>query len=226
VQVAVDTEHHLIVTHEVINIGNDRGQLARMSKPVTSRLVQIRVIWFVSSQQGVLRRSSLVRVKPCAHHRAGAGLVHILERELLHPPARILLPFKTQIANRHLTLLNIIDKLATIFPTKPILVEDRPRIAPGCTRFGRLLGIRKGFNRAKDEHPLTAVQRRRTHRAVAKTYASLVEARLKMLKKLVGRRLQIKRLAHRTCVLLLSKKSKLLGRLGCNLDPGPRWISE
>src|SRR6516164_3060057 len=32
VQVAVDTEHHLIVTHEVINVGNDRGQLARMSK--------------------------------------------------------------------------------------------------------------------------------------------------------------------------------------------------
>jgi hypothetical protein len=28
----VDTEHHLIVTHEVINVGNDRGQLARMSK--------------------------------------------------------------------------------------------------------------------------------------------------------------------------------------------------
>jgi hypothetical protein len=126
----------------------------------------------------------------------------------------------------HLTLLNIIDKLATIFPTKPILVEDRPRIAPGCTRFRRLLGIRKGFNRAKDEHPLTAVQRRRNHRAAAKTYASLVESRLKMLKKLVGRRLQIKRLVHRTCVLLLSKKSKLLGRLGCNLDPGPRWISE
>lgn len=32
VQVAVDTEHHLIVTHDVTNIGNDRGQLARMSK--------------------------------------------------------------------------------------------------------------------------------------------------------------------------------------------------
>jgi len=32
VQVAVDTEHHLIVTHEVINVGNDRGQLARMSR--------------------------------------------------------------------------------------------------------------------------------------------------------------------------------------------------
>lgn len=28
----MDTEHHLIVTHEVINVGNDCGQLARMSK--------------------------------------------------------------------------------------------------------------------------------------------------------------------------------------------------
>lgn len=31
VQVAVDTEHQ-IVTHETINVGNDRGQLARVSK--------------------------------------------------------------------------------------------------------------------------------------------------------------------------------------------------
>ena len=32
VQVAVETEHHLIVTHEVTNIGNDRAQLARVAK--------------------------------------------------------------------------------------------------------------------------------------------------------------------------------------------------
>lgn len=36
-QVAVDTEH-LIVTHDVINIGNDRGQLARMSKQAKQTL--------------------------------------------------------------------------------------------------------------------------------------------------------------------------------------------
>jgi hypothetical protein len=31
VQVAVDAEHHLIVAHEVTNIGHDRGQLANMA---------------------------------------------------------------------------------------------------------------------------------------------------------------------------------------------------
>ena len=32
VQVAVDAEHHLIVAHEVTNIGHDRSQLASMGK--------------------------------------------------------------------------------------------------------------------------------------------------------------------------------------------------
>ena len=32
VQVAVDTAHHLIITHEVTNVGSDRAQLARMAK--------------------------------------------------------------------------------------------------------------------------------------------------------------------------------------------------
>jgi hypothetical protein len=32
VQVAVDTEHHLIVTHEVTNVGNDTSQLAHVAK--------------------------------------------------------------------------------------------------------------------------------------------------------------------------------------------------
>ena len=34
VQVAVDTEHHLIVTHEVTNVGSDHSQLANIAKPV------------------------------------------------------------------------------------------------------------------------------------------------------------------------------------------------
>ena len=38
VQVAVDTEHHLIVTHEVTNVGNDRAQLAHVAKEAKAAL--------------------------------------------------------------------------------------------------------------------------------------------------------------------------------------------
>jgi len=38
VQVAVDTEHHLIVAHEVTNVGNDRSQLASMAKQTKDTL--------------------------------------------------------------------------------------------------------------------------------------------------------------------------------------------
>src|SRR5829696_8039747 len=38
VQVAVDTEHHLIITHEVTNVGSDRSQLARVAKETKATL--------------------------------------------------------------------------------------------------------------------------------------------------------------------------------------------
>ena len=38
VQVAVDTKHHLIVTHEVTNVGNDRSQLAGVAKQAKDTL--------------------------------------------------------------------------------------------------------------------------------------------------------------------------------------------
>ena len=37
VQVAVEAEHHLIVAHEVTNIGSDRSQLATMAKQAQVR---------------------------------------------------------------------------------------------------------------------------------------------------------------------------------------------
>lgn len=38
VQAAVDAEHHLIVSHEVTNVGNDRAQLALMAKKAREEL--------------------------------------------------------------------------------------------------------------------------------------------------------------------------------------------
>ena len=38
VQAAVDTTHHLIVTHDVTNVGNDRAELARMGKMTMTAL--------------------------------------------------------------------------------------------------------------------------------------------------------------------------------------------
>jgi hypothetical protein len=38
VQVAVDTEHHLIVMHEVTNVGTDRSQLAHVAKETKATL--------------------------------------------------------------------------------------------------------------------------------------------------------------------------------------------
>ena len=38
VQSAVDTKHHLIVTHEVTNVGSDRSQLSRMSEQARTAL--------------------------------------------------------------------------------------------------------------------------------------------------------------------------------------------
>ena len=43
VQVAVDTKHHLIVEHEVTNVGNDHGQLSRMATSAKNAMGKARL---------------------------------------------------------------------------------------------------------------------------------------------------------------------------------------
>jgi len=44
VQVAVDTEHHLIVTHEMTNSGSDRAQLANVAKQAKAVLQTVTLV--------------------------------------------------------------------------------------------------------------------------------------------------------------------------------------
>ena len=62
-QVAVDTEHHLIVTHEVTNVGNDRSQLANVGKQTkaTLKVASLDAVadrGYFSSQENVSVRGS------------------------------------------------------------------------------------------------------------------------------------------------------------------------
>src|SRR4051794_37174585 len=64
VQVAVDTEHHLIVTHEVTNSGSDRAQLANMAK-------QAKAVLETETLEAVADRGYFSSLEILACHDAG-----------------------------------------------------------------------------------------------------------------------------------------------------------
>ena len=64
VQVAVDTEHHLIVTHEVTNSGSDRAQLANMAK-------QAKAVLQTETLEAVADRGYFSSLEILACHEAG-----------------------------------------------------------------------------------------------------------------------------------------------------------
>ena len=66
VQVAVDTEHHLIVTHEVTNVGSDRAQLARVAKATKATLQTDRLE--AVADRGVLQRGGDPGMRAGRHH--------------------------------------------------------------------------------------------------------------------------------------------------------------
>ena len=66
VQVAVDTEHHLIVTHEVTNSGSDRAQLANMAKQAKTETLDAVADRGYSSSPGFPGNSVFTRPRPIA----------------------------------------------------------------------------------------------------------------------------------------------------------------
>ena len=68
VQVAVDTEHHLIVTHEVTNTGSDRSQLANVAK-------EAKAVLHVEKLQAVADRGYFNGEEILACDRAGITVI-------------------------------------------------------------------------------------------------------------------------------------------------------
>jgi hypothetical protein len=64
VQVAVDTEHYLIVTHEVTNSGSDRAQLANIAK-------QAKAVLQTETLEAVADRGYFSSLEILACHEAG-----------------------------------------------------------------------------------------------------------------------------------------------------------
>jgi hypothetical protein len=67
VQVAVDTEHHLIVTHEVTNNGSDRAQLANIAK-------QAKAVLRIETLESIADRGYFSSPEILACHEAGIAV--------------------------------------------------------------------------------------------------------------------------------------------------------
>jgi hypothetical protein len=74
VQVAVDTKHHLIVTHEVTNSGSDRAQLVNIAKQAKA------VLKDANPQAMRLRRETVEH--PFGTMKARMGATHFLTKTL------------------------------------------------------------------------------------------------------------------------------------------------
>jgi hypothetical protein len=72
VQVAVDTEHHLIVTHEVTNVGSDRSHLARVAKQAKAAL-QTDTLEAVTDRARLRRRRRHLQVAVDTEHHLDRG---------------------------------------------------------------------------------------------------------------------------------------------------------
>src|SRR5215472_7091275 len=67
VQVAVDTEHHLIVAHEVTNSGSDRPQLANMAKQAKAVLQSEELA--AVADRGYFNSPEILECVKAGHHR-------------------------------------------------------------------------------------------------------------------------------------------------------------
>ena len=155
VQVAVDTEHHLIITHEVTNVGSDRAQLAHMARETKATLKAEHLD--VIADRGYFSGEEILECDK-------AGITVTLPKPMTSNPKRFGKQDFHYVAEDDVYICPAGEQLAYSFTTQEhglILHRYLTNVCQRCAIKHRCTtGKERRITRWEHEHILEAVQRR------------------------------------------------------------------
>jgi len=155
VQVAVDTEHHLIVTHEVTNVGSDRAQLAHMAKQTQATLERANLD--VIADRGYFSSQEILECD-------NAGITVTLPKPMTSNPKRFGKQDFRYVTGEDVYICPAGERLARSFTTQEhglILHRYLTNVCHSCAIKHRCTTAKeRRITRWEHEHILEAVQRR------------------------------------------------------------------
>jgi hypothetical protein len=155
VQVAVDTKHHLIITHEVTNVGSDRAQLADMAKQTQATLQAANLD--VIADRGYFSSEEILKCDK-------AGITVTLPKPMTSNPKRFGKQDFRYVAKENVYICPAGERLAYSFTTQEhglILHRYLTNVCQNCAIKHRCTtGKERRITRWEHEHILEAVQRR------------------------------------------------------------------
>src|SRR5437016_2501461 len=155
VQVAVDTEHHLIITHEVTNVGSDRAQLAHMAKETKATLERTNLD--VIADRGYFSSEEILQCDK-------AGITVTLPKPMTSNPKRFGKQDFRYVAEEDVYICPAGERLAYSFTTEEhglILRRYLTNVCQNCAIKHRCTTAKeRRITRWEHEHVLEVVQRR------------------------------------------------------------------
>jgi hypothetical protein len=154
VQVAVDTKHHLIITHEVTNVGSDRAQLAHMAKETKAALERTNLD--VIADRGYFSSEEILECDE-------AGITVTLPKPMISNPKHFGKQDFRYVAEQDVYVCPAGEKLAYSFTTEEhglILRRYLTNVCQSCAIKHRCTTAKERRITRWEHHILEAVQRR------------------------------------------------------------------